>query len=81
LGPIISAARSLWNSVATKWYVRPVLHQQSQFNAHLVRYLDNLEQRLQGQSRDVAENVRELTQVAERLARLSGIQDRTNSDE
>jgi hypothetical protein len=43
-GPLIAAVRTVWNSVATKWYVRPVLHQQSVFNAHL-RYPQHLERR------------------------------------
>jgi hypothetical protein len=67
-GPLIATVRTLWNSVATKWYVRPVFHQQSVFNAHLLGYLQLLERRLQGQSLDVAENIRELTTLAEQLA-------------
>jgi GT2 family glycosyltransferase len=61
LGGLIVAIRNLWNSVAAKWYVRPLIQQQSSFNAQVVRYLE-------GQSRDVAENIRELTALAEHLA-------------
>jgi hypothetical protein len=50
--------------------VRPLLHQQTLFNAQLVSYLRNLEHRYQGQSQDVAENIRELGALAERLAYL-----------
>jgi hypothetical protein len=39
LGPLISAFRELWNSVATKWYVQPMLAQQVQFNGTVVRTL------------------------------------------
>lgn len=70
VGGLIAAVRRLWNSVATKWYVRPILQQQSAFNEETVRYLQNLERRLEGQSRDVAENIRELTALAERLTNL-----------
>ena len=120
IGPLIAGFRSLWNSVSTRWYVRPLLHQQNVFNARLVgqvrvlqEQLDSLEQLhqgvaqlgqaaaqlgraaewhgeligwlsrradqlewqsggqahlLKGQVRDVAENIRELTTLAERLA-------------
>ena len=72
LGRLIVTFRTLWNSVATKWYVRPMAQQQSVFNAQVVSYLQAQEQLLQGQFRDVAENIRELTALAEHLARLEG---------
>ena len=77
LGRLIVAIRNGWNSVAAKWYVRPMIHQQSIFNAQVVDYLEVLQQHLtvlqqhmQGQFSDVAENIRELTAVAERLSTL-----------
>jgi hypothetical protein len=39
LGSWIVAFRKLWNSVATQWYVRPMLSQQVQFNGAVVRAL------------------------------------------
>lgn len=85
LGRLIVAFRNLWNSVAAKWYVRPQFHQQNLFNARVVSYLQLLQQQvteqerllaeqeylLQGQFRDVAENMRELTALAERLAEMT----------
>jgi GT2 family glycosyltransferase len=68
-GPLIVAFRSLWNSVATRWYVRPIAHQQSVFNAQLIDYLESVEQRLQMQSGCIAANLGELTALAEYLAR------------
>jgi hypothetical protein len=62
LGKLIVAIRSLWNSVATKWYVRPMIQQQNVFNAQVANYLRLL-------SRDAAESMRELTILAEHLAR------------
>jgi hypothetical protein len=44
---------------------------------HIEQILHDLEQHLQGQSRDVAENIREITTLAERLAEL----DRQNKGE
>lgn len=39
LGRLIVAARSAWNWMSTKWYVRPLIQQQSEFNSHAVRTL------------------------------------------
>jgi hypothetical protein len=31
-GPLIARFRDFWNSIATKWYVGPLIRQQSEFN-------------------------------------------------
>ncbi len=46
VGRWIAAFREAWNSVATKWYVRPMLAQQVQFNGAVVRSLLRLASRL-----------------------------------
>jgi hypothetical protein len=107
LGGLIVTIRELWNSIATKWYVRPIIQQQTDFNTRVVSHLhivqdqldrmaelgqtaeqqgamiawlsrraDQLEewsagqeQLLSGQVRDLAENIRELTALAEQIAR------------
>ena len=35
IGPLFARFREMWNSISTKWYVRPLLQQQNEFN-HLV---------------------------------------------
>jgi len=42
LGRLIVAFRNVWNSVATKWYVRPMVSQQVQFNGATVRAVAQL---------------------------------------
>ncbi|MFN8483724.1 MAG: hypothetical protein U0768_11860 [Anaerolineae bacterium] len=42
LGPAIAGVREGWNSVSTKWYVRPMLQQQNEFNLAVVRLLGDL---------------------------------------
>ncbi len=44
IGGLVARLRSLWLSVATRWYVRPVLHQQSQLNATILQALALLHQ-------------------------------------
>jgi GT2 family glycosyltransferase len=42
LGPLIAAFRRRWNRVSTEWYVRPLVQQQTEFNAQVVTMLDQL---------------------------------------
>ena len=39
VGGFVARCRAAWNSVATKWQVRPMIEQQSAFNAALVEWL------------------------------------------
>jgi GT2 family glycosyltransferase len=64
LGKLLVAIRNLWNSVAAKWYVRPMIQQQNTFNAQVTNYLFLL-------SLDVAENHLKLTNLAERMAEMN----------
>ena len=67
VGPLIVAVRRLWNWMSTKWYVRPILGQQSEVNALTTRLLSDLAQwhEMDGQ------RLRELeSRVAELEARL-----------
>ncbi|MFN8474685.1 MAG: hypothetical protein U0822_21015 [Anaerolineae bacterium] len=41
-GPAIAGFRETWNSVSAKWYVRPMLQQQNEFNLAVVRVLGDL---------------------------------------
>jgi len=42
VGPIIVAVRRLWNWMSTKWYVRPILWQQSDVNIRTVRAISDV---------------------------------------
>ena len=57
IGPLIVRVRSLWNSVATKWYVRPLIRQQNTINRRLVE--------INRQLREEVEQLREELQVAQ----------------
>jgi hypothetical protein len=43
LGRIVVWIRETWNSVATKWYVRPLIEQQNAINRKFANDLDGLE--------------------------------------
>ena len=77
VGPLIARFRELWNAVATKWYVRPLLEQQNRFNRLVVARLHDQDARLVAQDReqtalthDVAALAAQLTQAKRRLASL-----------
>ena len=42
IGPLLVKLRTLWNNIATTWYVRPLLQQQNDFNARLFQRLEEL---------------------------------------
>jgi len=70
IGPLIAWARERWNSIATKWYVRPLIQQQSEFNQAVVDRLTDMEMRLQQHEqliRQVADQENYLLQQDEQL--------------
>jgi septal ring factor EnvC (AmiA/AmiB activator) len=42
-GGLIAAFRTAWNSVSTKWYVRPMMAQQTAFNEAVVDSLESVQ--------------------------------------
>ncbi|MFN8498729.1 MAG: glycosyltransferase [Anaerolineae bacterium] len=42
VGPLIVWARTLWNSISTKWYVQPLVEQQTRFNAATAEALQQI---------------------------------------
>jgi hypothetical protein len=43
VGPLIAWFRTRWNNVATRWYVRPMVKQQNDFNRQLVERVRDFE--------------------------------------
>ena len=52
-GDLIARFRTLWNEVSTRWYVQPILQQQVDFNASVVRTAHQLHQQLKGLHEDL----------------------------
>ncbi|MCP4421017.1 MAG: glycosyltransferase family 2 protein [Chloroflexi bacterium] len=70
IGPLIARFREMWNSVAAKWYVRPLIAQQNQINKQVVDRLRYLETNFIDMDReqsllvhDIAELTVQLTQT------------------
>lgn len=69
-GPLIARLRDAWNSVATKWYVRPVVAQQNRFNALVLQYLSDYQERLLAQDSDHDALRYSVAELSHQLARL-----------
>lgn len=73
-GPLVAAFRSAWNSISTRWYVQPMLQQQVEFNAAVLRAVQAMARRLDAiEGTDAATRLalaQRLSSVDERLARL-----------
>jgi hypothetical protein len=74
IGPLIAWFRTMWNSVATRWYVLPLVQQQNEFNALVVAYvrdtLEEMDQRLVDLDRDQTLLTRNVAELSYRLIRL-----------
>ncbi len=71
IGPLIAAVRTAWNNVATRWYIQPMLQQQVEFNAAVLRAVEAIARRLDAVegAGDAANAViaRRLTELERRL--------------
>ena len=64
IGPLLARFRAVWNSVATKWYVQPLLAQQNEYNRQVAIRLLAQDGRLISQDQlqtDQARTIAELT--------------------
>ncbi len=78
IGPAVAAFRSAWNNVATRWYVLPLVQQQTDFNELVARLLSQtasiqmelghtqryIADLLAEQSRTIAQTIREVNRLA-----------------
>lgn len=67
IGPLVAKFRAAWNSIATKWYVLPLVQQQNEFNGLVVTHLKNLGRTL---TRHMEEVNSRLSEMDDRLSRM-----------
>lgn len=70
IGPLMLYFRRAWNWMSTKWYVLPVLVQQSKINADLLMFLIKSVQNQEKQAEKIAALEARITQLETRLARI-----------
>jgi hypothetical protein len=68
-GPVIVAVRRVWNWMSTKWYVRPIIAQQSDLNARSARVVSDLAQWHELDARRLDQLETRLADLEARLAR------------
>jgi hypothetical protein len=69
-GSLIVAVRRLWNWMSTKWYVRPILWQQSDVNVRSARLVSDLAQWHELDARRIGQLEARLAELEARLVRL-----------
>lgn len=79
IGPLIAWFRSAWNSVSTRWYVRPLIAQQNEFNALVAGQLRRVAEQINSQevqlselNHRVGELDRRITEQADRIGAHEG---------
>ncbi len=73
LGPLIVWFRTLWNSVATKWYVRPLIEQQNRFNHQLVARLQEQAARLLDQEQGHTDLIEDTAELVSRIQEMNDL--------
>jgi hypothetical protein len=68
IGPLIAAFRTVWNSVAAKWYVRHMFNQQQAYNQLLWQATETLHQDIETLHQDIET----LHETIQRQCRLLG---------
>lgn len=71
IGPLLARFRSGWNSIATKWYVRPLLAQQNQFNRLVAERFGEQDGRLIAQDRQQSQHSHDLAEITALLTQLN----------
>lgn len=70
VGPLIVRVRTAWNSIATRWYVLPIVQQINIALAEVQRRLLDITQASAGVDRDHSAVVRHLAETQLQIARL-----------
>lgn len=68
VGPLIAWFRELWNGMSTRWYVRPLIQQQSEFNEQIVALMATQATVLRAAEAQRAQEEARLARYEEQLA-------------
>ena len=81
VGPLLARFREAWNNIATRWYVQPMIQQQSEFNLAVLRTVQALARRVEAQEIGAATTRsmlgQRLADVEERISRVEQNNPRT----
>jgi hypothetical protein len=71
IGPLIVRLRTLWNSISTKWYIRPILSQQNHYNQLVAQRLSDIDNRLIRLDRQQAQLIHDVAELNTRLVQMN----------
>lgn len=66
IGGLIVGIRNAWNSVAAKWYIRPIVEQQNQYNRLFAELIDHF-------NRQLVDDARENSDISHDIAEISAL--------
>lgn len=64
VGGLIVAFRNTWNSVAAKWYIRPIIDQQNQYNRLLAEQIEHFYGQLANDARENSEISHDIAEIS-----------------
>ena len=67
IGGLIAHFREWWNSISTKWYVRPLLQQQNEFNRLVVHTIQEHDEWLIAQDHEQTDHNRKIAELTVQL--------------
>jgi septal ring factor EnvC (AmiA/AmiB activator) len=67
IGRLLVRLREAWNSISTRWYVRPMLHQQNLFNQQVIQAYQELLEAHVELNRELQEKNRQLEALLEQV--------------
>jgi hypothetical protein len=71
IGGLIARFRELWNSVSTRWYVRPLLQQQNEYNHLLVELVREHDEWLLAQDREQTALIHDTAELTTQLIQMN----------
>lgn len=71
IGSLIVGIRNAWNSVATKWYVRPIVEQQNQYNRLLAEQIEFFYSQLVDDARENSEISHDIAEISTLLTSMN----------
>lgn len=71
IGGLMARFREAWNSISTKWYVRPLLQQQNEFNRLVVELVREHDKWLIAQDREQTALIHDLGELATQLIQMN----------
>ena len=71
IGGLIVGFRNTWNSVAAKWYIRPLIAQQNQYNRLLVEQIEHFYSQLVDDARENSEISHDIAEISALLTSMN----------